>query len=163
MILAQLDNAGGKGSIPVIGNDRIGIFREVNGLVVHPGIMRCMVNREVVPCLGPGIVGPKGLNRFGVLDPVTGPILQVVLPCLACLGRIQFAIGNQLRLPGIVDGSSRRCGGGNQFPGNRAHDLVDNSNLPTPFCHLIGGIILGMALAILPHKKNFSVVSVYPS
>ena len=76
----------------------------------------------------------------------------MVIPRLACFSHIQFAIGNQLRLPGIVDGGSRRCGGGYQFPGNRAHDLVDNSNLPTPFCHLIGGIELAMVLAMVGYQ-----------
>ncbi len=105
-----------------------------------------------MPRLRPGIVSPKGLNRFDVLDPVAGPVFQMIIPGLACCGRIQFAIGNQLRLPGIVDGGSRRCGGGYQFPGNRAHDLVDNSNLPTPFCHLIGGIELAMVLAMVGYQ-----------
>ena len=106
-----------------------------------------------MPRLRPGIVGPKGLNRFGVLDPVTGPVFQKVITCLACCSRIQFPIGNQLRLPGIVDGSSRRCGGGNQFPGNRAHDLVIDSDLPTPFCILLGmGIVLSVIFAKVGYK-----------
>ena len=95
--------------------------------------MRLMVNREGMPRLRPGIVSPKGLNRFGVLDPVTGPIFQVVIPCLACLGHIQFPIGNQLRLSGIVDAHCRRSGGGDQISGNRTHDLVMDTNLPTIF------------------------------
>ena len=86
-----------------------------------------------MPRLRPSIVGPKGLNRFGVLDPVTGPVFQKVITCLACCSRIQLAIRNQLRLPGIVDGGSGRGSGGDQISGNRTHDLVMDTNLPTIF------------------------------
>ena len=76
----------------------------------------------------------------------------MVIPRLACFSHIQFAIGNQLRLPGIVDGGSRRCCGGYQISGNRTHYLVIDSDLPTPFCHLIGGIELAMVLAMVGYQ-----------
>ena len=76
----------------------------------------------------------------------------MVIPRLACFSHIQFAIGNQLRLPGIVDGGSRRCRCVDPIPGNRTHDLVIDSDLPTPFCHLIGGIELAMVLAMVGYQ-----------
>ena len=72
---------------------------------------------------------------------------QVVIPRLACFGRIQFSIGDQLRLPGIIDGGSGRGGGGDQISCNRAHDLVIDSNLAP-----IGCIVLGMVLAMVGDK-----------
>ena len=129
MILSQSDNLGTGGPIGVIGDDRIGIFWEVDCLVVDPGVMRLMVDCEVVSRFGPGIIGPEGLNRLGVLNPVAGPVFQVVIARLACLGRIQFPIGDQLRLSGIMDGGCRRGGDGDQISRDRAHDLVIDTNL----------------------------------
>ena len=94
MILSQSNNLGTGGPIGVIGDDRIGISREIDRLVKSLSVMGLMVNREVVSRFGPGIIGPEGLNRFGILDPVAGPVFQVVIPRLACFGRIQFPIGN---------------------------------------------------------------------
>ena len=71
----------------------------------------------------------------------------MVIPRLACFSHIQFAIGNQLRLPGIVDGGSRRCCGGYQISGNRTHYLVIDSDLPT-----MGGIVLSVVLALVGNK-----------
>ena len=91
---------------------------------------------------------PKGLNRLRFPDPVAGSLFEVVLPGLACLGRIQFPIRDQLRLPGIIDGGSRRGVGGDQISRDRAHDLVIDTNLPT-----IVGIVLGMVLAMVGDKR----------
>ena len=76
---------------------------------------------------------PKGLNRLRFPDPVAGSLFEVVLPGLACLGRIQFPIRDQLRLPGIMDGGRRRGGGGDQISRDRAHDLVIETNLAQLF------------------------------
>jgi len=72
----------------------------------------------------------------------------VIIPCLASLGGIQFPIGDQLRLPGIVDGGCRRGCGGYQISGDRAHDLVIDTNLAT-----IVRIVLGMVLAMVGYKR----------
>ena len=72
----------------------------------------------------------------------------MIIPRLACLGRIQFPIGNQLRLPGIIDRCCGRGGGGYQISGDRAHDLVIDTNLAT-----IVRIVLGMVLAMVGYKR----------
>jgi len=69
----------------------------------------------------------------------------------------KLAIGNLLRLPDIVDVCSRSGVGGNHFPGNRAHDLIIDTDLPTPFCILLG---MGIVLAVIFDKvgnKNICV------
>ena len=72
----------------------------------------------------------------------------MVIPRLACFGRIQFSIGDQLRLPGIMDGGCRRGGGVYQISGDRAHDMVIDTDLAP-----IGCIVLGMVLAMVGDKR----------
>ena len=41
----------------------------------------------------------------------------------------QFTLRDQLRLPGIIGGGCRGSGGGDQISGDRAHDMVIDTNL----------------------------------